>query len=45
MKFSIIGNTDETIYVVVDGDQLVKANTRLRMRLTKTATINGKANA
>ena len=41
-EVSIIGNTDETIYVVVDGDQVVKANTRLRMRLTKTATINGK---
>lgn len=39
---SIIGNTDATIYVVVDGDQVVKANTRLRMRLTKAATINGK---
>lgn len=39
---SIIGNTDETIYVVVDGDQVVQANTRLRMRLTKAATINGK---
>ncbi|MFD2588557.1 conjugative transposon protein TraM [Croceitalea marina] len=39
---SIIGNTDATIYVVVDGDQVVKANTRLRMRLTKSATINGK---
>ncbi|WP_062054278.1 conjugative transposon protein TraM [Aquimarina longa] len=41
-EVSIIGNTDETIYVVVDGDQVVKANTRLRMRLTKSATINGK---
>ncbi|HAF78897.1 MAG TPA: conjugal transfer protein TraM [Maribacter sp.] len=41
-EFSILGNTDETIYVVVDGDQVVKANTRLRMRLTKAATINGK---
>jgi len=41
-EISIIGNTDETIYVVVDGDQVVKANTRLRMRLTKSATINGK---
>jgi len=41
-EFSIIGNTDETIYVVVDGDQVVKANTRLRMRLTESATINGK---
>ena len=28
-EVSIIGNTDETIYVVVDGDQIVKANTRL----------------
>ncbi|MDO7173187.1 conjugative transposon protein TraM [Mariniflexile sp. AS56] len=41
-EFSIIGNTDATIYVVVDGDQIVKANTRLRMRLTKAAIINGK---
>lgn len=41
-EVSVIGNTDETIYVVVDGDQVVKANTRLRMRLTKSATINGK---
>lgn len=39
---TIIGNTDQTIYVVVDGDQIVMANTRLRMRLTKTAIINGK---
>lgn len=41
-EVSIIGNTDEMIYVVVDGDQVVKANTRLRMCLTKSATINGK---
>jgi len=41
-EVSIIGNIDATIYVVVDGDQVVKANTRLRMRLTKVATINGK---
>lgn len=39
---SIIGSTDESIYVIVDGDQIVTANTRLRMRLTKSATINGK---
>jgi hypothetical protein len=39
---SIIGNTDETIYVVVNGDQIVKANSRLKMRLAKKATINGK---
>ncbi|WP_026837711.1 conjugative transposon protein TraM [Gillisia sp. JM1] len=41
-EISIISNTDETIYVVVDGDQIVKANTRLRMRLTKAATINNR---
>ena len=41
-EISIIGNTDATIYVVVNGDQIVTANTRLRMRLTKSATINGK---
>ncbi len=41
-KFSIIGNTDENIYVIVDGDQIVTTNTRLRMRLTQSATINGK---
>ena len=41
-EFSIIGNTDESISVIVDGDQIVTANTRLRMRLTKSATINGK---
>lgn len=39
---SIIGDTDETILVVVEGDQIVKTNSRLRMRLTKSATINGK---
>lgn len=41
-EVSIIGNTDETVYVVVDGDQVVKANTRLQMRLTQAAIINGK---
>ncbi|MCK0156370.1 conjugative transposon protein TraM [Cellulophaga sp. F20128] len=40
--FSKIGNTDETIYVVVDGTQVVKANSRLRMRLNKAAMINNK---
>lgn len=39
---SIIGSTDKNIYVVVDGEQIVSANTRLRMRLTKAAIINGK---
>ncbi|MEM7483926.1 MAG: conjugative transposon protein TraM [Bacteroidota bacterium] len=41
-ELSIIGNTDDNIYVVVDGDQIVTVSTRLRMRLTKAATINGK---
>ena len=35
-------NTNETLYAVVDGDQVVMANSRLRMRLTKSATIDGK---
>ena len=39
---SISDHTDTTIYAVVDGDQIVKANTRLRMRLTKAAMVNGK---
>lgn len=39
---SIIENTDKTIYVVVDGDQVVKVNSRLRMRLTEAAMINNK---
>ena len=41
-ELAIIGNTDETIYVVVDGEQVVKTNSRLRMRLTQAAEINGK---
>lgn len=39
---SVSGTTDAAIYAVVDGDQVVKANSRLRMRLTKAATINSK---
>ena len=39
---SVIGTTDETIHVVVDGDQVVKTNSRLRMRLTKAAVINNR---
>ena len=42
IDISRIGNTDTTILVVVDGDQVVRANTRLRMRLTNPALINGK---
>lgn len=41
-EFSAIENTDEIIYVIVDGNQIVKANSRLRMRLSKTAKINNK---
>ena len=41
-EFSLIGNTDDNIYVVVDGDQFVMANKRLKMRLTKAAMINNK---
>jgi len=41
-EFSLIGNTDDNIYVVVDGDQVVMAKTRLKMRLTKAAMINNK---
>ncbi|WPY98363.1 conjugative transposon protein TraM [Christiangramia sp. OXR-203] len=39
---TLLGNTDESIGVVVDGDQVVQANSRLRMRLTEAAFINGK---
>tara|TARA_R110002167_G_scaffold105083_1_gene270465 strand:- start:11762 stop:12691 length:930 start_codon:yes stop_codon:yes gene_type:complete len=39
---SIIGNTDAMIHAVVDGHQVVQANSRLRMRLTNTAIINGR---
>ncbi|UAB84376.1 conjugative transposon protein TraM [Zunongwangia sp. SCSIO 43204] len=39
---SVSGTTDDLIYAVVDGDQVVKANSRLRMRLTKSTTINSK---
>jgi hypothetical protein len=36
------GKTDAAIYVAVDGDQVVMANTRLKMRLTRAAIINEK---
>ena len=39
---SIPGTPETIIYAVVDGDQVVQVNSRLRMRLTKTTTINGK---
>ncbi|GAA5225145.1 conjugative transposon protein TraM [Salegentibacter mishustinae] len=41
-EISVSGTTDDFIYAVVDGDQVVKANSRLRMRLSKAATINRK---
>ena len=37
-----MGTTDYAIYVAIDGDQVVKTNSRLRMRLTKAAVINNK---
>ncbi|MGB3345450.1 MAG: conjugative transposon protein TraM [Aequorivita sp.] len=36
-----IANTDSEIYVEVDGNQVVKTNYRLRMRLLKDAVIHG----
>ena len=39
-EISATGTTDAEIFAVVDGDQVVKTNSRLRMRLTKAATIN-----
>lgn len=39
-ELSILGSTDELIYVVVDGNQVVKANSRIRMRLVQDAMIN-----
>lgn len=41
-NISIIGTIDKILHVVVDGDQIVMANTRLRMRLTKAVMINSK---
>lgn len=38
----IISKTDTEIQVVVDGNQVVRVNHRLRMRLTKTAIINNR---
>lgn len=39
---AMLGHTDAVIYAVVDGNQVVKTNSRLRMRLSKTANINGR---
>jgi hypothetical protein len=37
-----LDKTDPVLHAVVDGDQVVKANSRLRMRLTKAMTIQNK---
>ena len=39
---SMTVNTDKSIPVVVDGNQIVKVNSRLRMRLSRATIINGK---
>tara|TARA_R110002051_G_scaffold194984_1_gene263218 strand:- start:2885 stop:3814 length:930 start_codon:yes stop_codon:yes gene_type:complete len=41
-ELSLLGITDKMIYAVVDGNQVVKANSRLRMRLVRDALINNK---
>ncbi|MCM4156247.1 conjugative transposon protein TraM [Gramella sp. AN32] len=41
-ELSILGSTDKMMYAVVDGDQVVQANSRLRMRLVQDAVINNK---
>jgi len=41
-NISAIGATDAMIYAAVDGNQVVKVNSRLRMRLSRAATIHGK---
>ncbi|MBU2998121.1 conjugative transposon protein TraM [Cellulophaga baltica] len=38
---SSMGSPDDSIAVIVDGTQIVTANTRLRMRLTNPVMING----
>ena len=38
----VLNHTDTKIYAEVDGTQVVKKNYRLRMRLSKDASINGK---
>jgi len=41
-QMSILGSTDKMMYAVVDGNQVVKDNSRLRMRLVQDAMINNK---
>ncbi len=40
IKATVMIGTDSVIHVVVNGDQVVKTNSRLEMRLTRTAIIN-----
>lgn len=42
-KEALLGNgkTDSLLYAVVDGDQVVKSNSRLRMRLLQSSRIQG----
>ena len=37
----ILAASDTALHAVVDGDQVVKANSRIRLRLTETGTVNG----
>lgn len=37
---AITGTSDPVIYAVVDGDQVIKKNSRLRMRLIETVIVN-----
>ncbi len=41
-ELNLIANTDDMIYVEIDGKQVIKANSRIRMRLMAAARINGK---
>ncbi|MBZ9650888.1 conjugative transposon protein TraM [Psychroflexus montanilacus] len=39
-EFELSGSMDDILHAVVDGDQVVKADSRLRMRLTKAVTLH-----
>ncbi len=41
-ELNLIASTDDMIYVEIDGKQVIKANSRIRMRLMAAARINGK---
>ena len=42
-KTPVDATTNDVLHAVVDGDQVVKANSRIRLRLTSDNTINGVA--